>query len=592
MQGSIVVLLAVVFPTLLAAQPTNDEPCTALPIALEVTCTFTTMDNVDATLSSIVPGPGCGSLTNGDIWYTITAPAAGPLRIETEAGTMSDAAMALYAAPSCNGPFTLLACDDDSGMGSMPFIEFLDLEAGTTLYLRIWGYDGANGDFGLCVSGLLEIPEGDCIYQLELFDYFGDGWGTGALIGLSVNGGPVLYDSLETGNYASRLIGVDIGDVLTLSYTAGTQNNENSVVLGLWGTEGAYYLGTNMATNSTLYTGLVDCQPPSPTAGDCGYAAWLCTDTLLPEGALTNGYSVDLDPTNQGCLVAGERRGIWTQFTIASDGTLGFTLAPTIPTDFDFALWGPLDSIVCPPVGAPVRCSYSALIGSTGLSTSATDLSESAAGDRWVRYLDVLAGQRYLLYIDNFSDNSSPLDLTWQLSDGATLLCPATPEAQFQVSNAMILPGGAVNFVDQSTNNPTAWSWSFPGGIPGTSSVQDPIGVVYELPGCYDVSLTSYNASGQGSTTQECAVVVDASTHLSEVNEEVTLVQDASGITLRNAHGSNMQALLLDGTGRVLLSTYASGEVLLPTCDLSAGQYLLVVTDDRSRWSRRVVIVR
>ena len=219
------------------------------------------------------------------------------------------------------------------------------------------------------------------------------------------------------------------------------------------------------------------------------------------------------------------------------------------------------------------------------------DVSESAGGDGWVRYLDVLAGQRYLLYIDNFSVNSSPLELTWQLSDGATLLCPSAPEAHFQVSNAMILPGGSVNFIDQSTNNPTAWSWSFPGGLPDSSSDQDPIGVVYELPGCYDVSLTSYNAGGQGSTTQACAVMVDASTGLSEVTNGITLVQQSSGISLRNSHGGNMQALVLDATGRLLLSKNASGEVHLPTGDLSAGQYVVVVTDDHGTWSRRVVIV-
>ncbi|MCB0771094.1 MAG: hypothetical protein KDC00_11905 [Flavobacteriales bacterium] len=592
MQRSIAVLLAGVLPALLAAQPANDEPCTALPLALNVTCTFTTVDNVGATLTSNVPGPGCGSLTNGDVWYTISAPAAGPLRIETASGTMTDAAMALYAAPSCDGPFTLLACDDDSGMDSMPFFDLMDLEPGATLYLRTWGYNGTSGDFSVCASGILEIPEGDCLYHLELFDSFGDGWGTGARIGYSVNGGPLIVDSLAAGGYASKLIGVDLGDVLTLSYMAGAQNNENSVVLGLWGSAGAYFLGSDMATNAGLYTGLVDCQPPTPLAGDCGYAAWLCSDTLFPKGALMNGYSVDLDPSNQGCLAAGERQGIWTQFTVATDGTLAFTLSSPFQSDIDFAIWGPLDSIVCPPVGAPIRCSYASQAAPTGLSTSATDVSESAGGDGWVRSLDVLAGQRYLLYIDNFSTNSSPLELTWQLSEGATLLCPSAPEAHLQVSNALILPGGSVNFIDQSTNNPTAWSWSFPGGIPDSSSDQDPIGVVYELPGCYDVSLTSYNAGGQGSTTQDCAVMVDATTGLGEVTDGITLVQQASGISLRNARGSLMQALLLDTTGRVLLSTNASGEVHLPTGDLSTGQYLVVVTDDHDRWSRRVVIVQ
>jgi len=591
MQRSITLLSICCLPVLFAAQPANDEPCSALPLPVNEVCAFMVVDNIDATLTTGVPVPNCASLSNADVWYSIDVPETGFLRIETEAGTLTDAAMALYSAPSCEGPFTLVVCDDNAGPGTMPLLDLTSLLPASTLYLRIWGTSGTTGNFGLCAHAMLEFPEGDCIYQLDLYDSFGDGWNGGARMGYSINGAPFILDSLASGSYATRLFGVNIGDVVVLSYSAGIFNSENSISLGIFGVDGSIFLGTNMSTSTVLYSGVVDCQAPPPIAGDCGYATPLCGDTLFAQGALVNGFTVDLDPTNRGCLTSGERQGIWTQFTIATDGTLALTLSSSFQSDIDFAIWGPLDSIVCPPVGAPIRCSYASQAAQTGLSTAATDVSESAGGDGWVRYLDVLSGQRYLLYIDNFSVNSSPLELTWQLGDGAALLCPAAPEAHFLVPNATILPGGSVNFIDQSTNNPTAWSWSFPGGVPDTSSDQDPIGIIYELPGCYDVSLTSYNAGGQGSTTQECAVVVDASTGLGEVTNGITLVQQASGISLRNAHGGTMQALLLDATGRVLRSKNASGEVHFPTNDLSTGQYLVVVTSDHGTWSRRVVIV-
>ena len=48
-----------------------------------------------------------------------------------------------------------------------------------------------------------------------------------------------------------------------------------------------------------------------------------------------------------------------------------------------------------------------------------------------------------------------------------------------------------VYFVDHSAvraSNAT-WNWSFPGGSPSTSNLEDPI-IVYNQAGAYDVSLT------------------------------------------------------------------------------------------------------
>ena len=57
------------------------------------------------------------------MWFSFVAPATGTAIIETQAGSMTDGAMALYAdapPPGCAGPFTLVQCDDDSGPGLMP----------------------------------------------------------------------------------------------------------------------------------------------------------------------------------------------------------------------------------------------------------------------------------------------------------------------------------------------------------------------------------------------------------------------------------------------------------------------------------------
>ena len=67
--------------------------------------------------------------------------------------------------------------------------------------------------------------------------------------------------------------------------------------------------------------------------------------------------------------------------------------------------------------------------------------------------------------------------------------------ADFTASHRTIQAGSQVSFTDQSTQNPTSWNWTFAGGSPATSTVQNPM-VTYNEPGTYAVSLNVTNAGG------------------------------------------------------------------------------------------------
>jgi PKD repeat protein len=72
----------------------------------------------------------------------------------------------------------------------------------------------------------------------------------------------------------------------------------------------------------------------------------------------------------------------------------------------------------------------------------------------------------------------------------------APPTAQFTASTQTTCPNIPITFTDQSTGNPTQWSWSFPGGTPSSFTGQNPPAVVYSAPGTYTVSLTVTNSFG------------------------------------------------------------------------------------------------
>lgn len=81
---------------------------------------------------------------------------------------------------------------------------------------------------------------------------------------------------------------------------------------------------------------------------------------------------------------------------------------------------------------------------------------------------------------------------------------PAAPVADF-VANVTIIPvGGTVNFTDLSVGNPnvTSWSWTFNGGVPAASAVQNPTGIQYNAVGLYDVTLIADNGVGNDTETK------------------------------------------------------------------------------------------
>lgn len=327
---------------------------------------------------------------------------------------------------------------------------------------------------------------------------------------------------------------------------------------------------------------------------DLRYAVHLCSDTaFIPaQDQSMIGEVQDLSAVNRGCLLANEQQSVFVRFSVASAGLLAFAVTPTEPSDYDFALWGPFIEAVDTLEGSPIRCSYAALSGATGLSFQALDISESASGDGWVRHVSVDAGQHYVLYVGNYSLNGIGFHLHWQLEDGAALSCPGLPEAAFEPSVGTVGVGEEVSFVDLSTNDPYGWYWEFPGASMATSTDQFPQGITYATAGCYDVRLTAYNSAGAGETMTTCAVNVDATTGITAMDDVVGMVQD--GRTLRFiAQGSPFfHVTVLDASGRTVQQEQGQGSMELPLTAHATGAYTVLVRTATGLIARRVAVIR
>lgn len=146
-----------------------------------------------------------------------------------------------------------------------------------------------------------------------------------------------------------------------------------------------------------------------------------------------------------------ENNSLWIRVTIEQAGTLGFTLIPDstdINEDYDFWVFGPNSD--CANLGTPIRCSTTNPLAvhqqnnHTGMNASSIDTSEGpgAAGNSFVKQLDVLAGESYFIVIDR-PVGSSPFTLNW--SGTATISNPFATQNFDDFNDIVLCDDGADN---------------------------------------------------------------------------------------------------------------------------------------------------
>ncbi|MEG1592577.1 gliding motility-associated C-terminal domain-containing protein [Chryseobacterium sp.] len=178
---------------------------------------------------------------------------------------------------------------------------------------------------------------------------------------------------------------------------------------------------------SQLYYSQSDCVSAIPVCGNSGFSYNSQDHGLIAEEL-------------GGCLSTDERYTVWYTFTIATSGTLTFTIDPVVfADDYDFGVYGP--NVTCATLGNPIRCNYSGADGPTGLSLLATNPNGGggtpAQPAQWSSFMDVVAGEKYYLVIDNFSKSSTGFSLNW--GGTATLTSAFTNPAL--TPNPFITPG-------------------------------------------------------------------------------------------------------------------------------------------------------
>ncbi|MCF2221256.1 T9SS type B sorting domain-containing protein [Chryseobacterium sp. PS-8] len=177
---------------------------------------------------------------------------------------------------------------------------------------------------------------------------------------------------------------------------------------------------------------------------DCATAIRVCGNSDISYFPTGSGSVDDQVNANGSCLSGNEHYSVWYEFTVATAGTLTFTITPQAPytADYDFAVYGP--NKTCATKGAPIRCNYAGaqpFPNQTGLQVGLT-----ANSGAWSPAMNVLPGETYYLIVDNWSGANAAMafSLTW--GGTATLTSPFNdPAIQPNPFNPIGIPGATAS---------------------------------------------------------------------------------------------------------------------------------------------------
>ena len=206
------------------------------------------------------------------------------------------------------------------------------------------------------------------------------------------------------------------------------------------------------------------------------------------------------------------------------------------------------------------------------------------------------------LNADMISSTATPVtiitDAKWPVyyATGTRVLGFA-PKADFSASYLTGKAPLSTKFLDQSTNNPTAWEWTFASGTPQTSTDQNPV-VTYSAPGTYAVSLKVTNSFGNNTVTKSAFIVVSKATGIDVATSTVAFkvypnpTLGLAEISIDEPLESDYKIEVYNYLGSLVQTYIKQKTELLSSIDLSgnpSGIYLIKITMKDKTFISRII---
>lgn len=387
---------------------------------------------------------------------------------------------------------------------------------------------------------------------------------------------------------ASLYFGVCGGTIQELECQSDIANSggvalvENGLIIGA-----TYYIRVTGRSNGagTFQLCVTNFNPPVIPGQDCPTGAILCdkssfvVQSLSGSGQLTNeGTGTCLEPFAGS---QSEDQSTWLRWTAANDGTLTFDITPLKSgDDIDFALYelpGGVDDCQNKKV---IRCNATSCDGPTGLNLSSSDLTEDfncePGEDRYVKFIDMVAGKSYGLLINNFDNTGIGFRIDWggtgefagpepdfSISPLTGLRC----DQDFTVTDASAFANGSI----------VSYEWNFGlRSIPTMSNGKGPHSVNYSSFGEKFISLTVTSDRG-------CKVTKVKSLYAEPCCEDLEPFSFFPLVTLPSCNGGDNGSIAISATGGTpdYFFKFNDGKYSPKTSfsNLSTGSYEIAIID-------------
>ena len=213
----------------------------------------------------------------------------------------------------------------------------------------------------------------------------------------------------------------------------------------------------------------------------------------------------------------------------------------------------------------------------------------------WTKYnydLNAYNGQGVYLAIQCVSNDAHAFlidDIEVLTTAGGTVTAPV---ANFTANTTSGCAPLTVSFSDQSSNNPTSWSWIFNGATPSSNVSSNPT-VIYNNPGIYSVTLTASNAGGSNTktmtnyiTVNDCAPVNDNFASKFSIYPNPT-----DGIVYIDIPESKATVRISDILGKVVkVANLSSNQSSIDLSTLKSGMYFIEIQLSEAKYTSKLTI--
>jgi len=371
------------------------------------------------------------------------------------------------------------------------------------------------------------------------------------------------------------------------------------------------YITVNGSNSLSLIQGFEGSFPPSQWAINNPSAhatTWAQSVSGIGGFGLSN-YSMYYNNCSGG--VVGQYDQIYTpeyDFTHAANPILYFDVAYT-----------PYDVSTSPPESDTLAVYYSTDCGQTftriylkGGMTLCTTGGQSVVGGAHTNgsgcfvplstnwrtdsiHIPAIAGNPDVLFsFENRSGNGTSMYVD-------NINIPGAPVTAFRVNDSSICINyiDSVQYIDESVNSPVHWNWTFPGGIPAVSNLQNPW-VKYSSAGLYSGKLVTTNGQGADSLTKTNYVnVTVCTTGIQNISDNMMSVypnpaKDEFTVQLSGTTTAKLVELY-NITGQVVVTSnpVQNKSFVVNTKEMATGVYILkVLTQDGTTLISRVEIIK